>query len=470
MGQTSDNPYTSQSISGYNSSPPPDDASVQSSNKLEWAKHKTKLADPVKTLTEAVNTQVLAMGTLLINTATGVRNQMSGSLGFAHSTATIEGDVFTPDASAVRLGAESGATGDFLHTIGTDNVYDGAMLYLRPRHATEEITLVHATSTKATATNPNIYLVNKSTVTLDDPTYALTLQYESNTASGWVEVSNTNGAPLQTIASATADTTLSFEANNKLYDVDTSDGDVTLTLPSAPSRYMRLGARVSDNTNNLVFSGNGNTINGATQEIVSGPRDAVDLYWDNAEWHMTRKLSSAGRFDLLEAVTATGVSSIVFAASDTLTSTGYSDYENLVLEFVNISPSAASVLEMTVRNATEATFNSSGYRWSLTGSEGGGGTVAANGATAGNLQLTDTVSNGSNALRLNSTLFLYGAAATTAPYASFWSSYGANATDYHTVVGGGTCSGNTNVAGVTVNMSAGNLNEGTVLLWGERKQ
>jgi len=39
--------YTSQSISGYNSNPPADDDSRTDANKLTWAKHKGKLADPL---------------------------------------------------------------------------------------------------------------------------------------------------------------------------------------------------------------------------------------------------------------------------------------------------------------------------------------------------------------------------------------------------------------------------------------
>ena len=49
-------PYTSQSISGYNSSPPPDDGSQTSANLVQWSKHKTKIGDPIKTLAEAMNT------------------------------------------------------------------------------------------------------------------------------------------------------------------------------------------------------------------------------------------------------------------------------------------------------------------------------------------------------------------------------------------------------------------------------
>lgn len=50
------NPYTSVSVgSSYNASPPADDASQVSSNQLTWAKHKTKLSDPLKTAIEAIN-------------------------------------------------------------------------------------------------------------------------------------------------------------------------------------------------------------------------------------------------------------------------------------------------------------------------------------------------------------------------------------------------------------------------------
>lgn len=61
--------YTSQSISGYNSNPPSDDGQQVSDNEITWAKHKTKLADPVKTLTESINSElVTAFGKVFLNT------------------------------------------------------------------------------------------------------------------------------------------------------------------------------------------------------------------------------------------------------------------------------------------------------------------------------------------------------------------------------------------------------------------
>lgn len=54
------NPYTTQSISGYNQSPPEDDGSQVSTNEIKWSTHKTKLGDPLKNLAEAINTETLA--------------------------------------------------------------------------------------------------------------------------------------------------------------------------------------------------------------------------------------------------------------------------------------------------------------------------------------------------------------------------------------------------------------------------
>lgn len=60
-------PYTSQTIAGYNATPPPDDGSQTAANKVEWDKHKTKLTDPIKTLAEAVNTQNVSSFEVVVN-------------------------------------------------------------------------------------------------------------------------------------------------------------------------------------------------------------------------------------------------------------------------------------------------------------------------------------------------------------------------------------------------------------------
>ena len=62
------NPYTTTTISGYNASPPPDDGSRVSANKVEWAKHKTKIGDPIKTGVESVDSNANAAFAALVMT------------------------------------------------------------------------------------------------------------------------------------------------------------------------------------------------------------------------------------------------------------------------------------------------------------------------------------------------------------------------------------------------------------------
>ena len=239
MGAQSTNPYTSQSISGYNSSPPPDDGTQTAANQLSWAKHKTKLADPVKTLAEGINTAVSATFAKTINTDADVANQISGSLALEWATATIGTDAISPTYSAVLLGTESGATSDTLQTITATGVYNGAMLTIRQRNATEEINLIHATSTAATATGPNIYLNNKGRVVLDNAQKSIDLRYDSGTASGWVELGGAG-----------------FDANTFTGD-QTVAGDVNLTSGALNTARATVASAA---TTADIWAANGNQI------------------------------------------------------------------------------------------------------------------------------------------------------------------------------------------------------------------
>ena len=78
------NPYTTQALSGYNASPPPDDGSQTAANKLEWAKHKTKIGDPLKTQIAAVDSTVLAaFGQLVITTVIDEENAIIAFANYA---------------------------------------------------------------------------------------------------------------------------------------------------------------------------------------------------------------------------------------------------------------------------------------------------------------------------------------------------------------------------------------------------
>ena len=53
-------PYTTQTVTGYNSGAPADDGSQVSTNEIKWSNHKTKLGDPLKTAIEAIDTELLS--------------------------------------------------------------------------------------------------------------------------------------------------------------------------------------------------------------------------------------------------------------------------------------------------------------------------------------------------------------------------------------------------------------------------
>lgn len=241
MGAVGTTPYTSVAISGYNATPPADDGSAVASNQLQWSKHKSKLADPIKTLGEAINTNLVAAFAKSVNTDAGVRNQLSGSLAFEWATATIGTDTLDITIpTSLAVGAQAGATSDTLQNLSATGVYSGALTFIQQRNATEEINVIHATSTRATATAPNIYL-QSSTATnpdylLDGPRKRLVLQYDDQvaTATGWYEVArstheftDTNGLVLLDSAAASASSTVeldqSIDATYNVYMITISD-------------------------------------------------------------------------------------------------------------------------------------------------------------------------------------------------------------------------------------------------------
>lgn len=56
--------YSTTSVSGYNSSAPPDDGSTGSDNQVTWAKIKTKLPDPLKTALESIDSKLVTAADL----------------------------------------------------------------------------------------------------------------------------------------------------------------------------------------------------------------------------------------------------------------------------------------------------------------------------------------------------------------------------------------------------------------------
>ena len=65
---TPTNPYSSQAISGYNSSPPADDGTKVDSNRVQWSKHIAKIGDPVRVLAQAIDSAITSAFNAIVMT------------------------------------------------------------------------------------------------------------------------------------------------------------------------------------------------------------------------------------------------------------------------------------------------------------------------------------------------------------------------------------------------------------------
>src|SRR3990167_5065282 len=65
--------YSTNSTTGYNATPPPDDGTVSEANKGKYSTIKTKLADPIKNLADTINSELVThfdTGPIAITTST----------------------------------------------------------------------------------------------------------------------------------------------------------------------------------------------------------------------------------------------------------------------------------------------------------------------------------------------------------------------------------------------------------------
>jgi hypothetical protein len=131
-------PYNSQSISNYNANPPPDDGSTGSNNEVDWAFVKEKIGDPIKTLSEAQNTESLSAfgkvigGGGITSTAVDYAVQSSDQGKLIKATASSI-TITTPDATVVGapfvFGVNNNSTGTItLDGSGSQNIDGNANL------------------------------------------------------------------------------------------------------------------------------------------------------------------------------------------------------------------------------------------------------------------------------------------------------------------------------------------------------
>jgi hypothetical protein len=249
--------YTTQSSSGYNSSPPSDDGTTSEANKVKWATTKTKLADPIKTLADAINSQLV---TALDTSARAV--SAGDSAAATDHWRTIQ--VNTPSVTITLSAATTMAAG---YIVDVANQSSGSIT-VALASATDTIDTVTNTTHSISAKETRRYIVNatatgyitasRNTVS-DAASMAIT-----NSISGNVALNNTGTyftGP--TVAQGTEGTwfasgtvTLTDTANVATFNVKLWDG--TTVIASAEARSVAANEPLAVSVSGFIANPAGN--------------------------------------------------------------------------------------------------------------------------------------------------------------------------------------------------------------------
>jgi hypothetical protein len=231
--------YSSNAESGYNASPPSDDGSTAASNRVEWSKIKSKLGDPLKTLAEAINTDLV---TALDTSARAIAGNDSSAA--ADHWRTIQ--VNTSSVTVTLADAATMAAG---YIVNVANQSSGDITVAL---ASAGDTIDGVTNTTNTLSTKEVreYIVN-STAT-GYITKSRAPGTASTTVAGLVELAT------QAEVSAMTDTTRAITSNhNKIIlgteQATTSGTSFDFTIPSGVRRITVMFEGVSTNGTNALL-------------------------------------------------------------------------------------------------------------------------------------------------------------------------------------------------------------------------
>lgn len=108
--------YSTVTVTSYNASPPADDGSQSASNQITWAKHKTKLGDPLKTAIEAIDTALVAA----LNQS-AIAKTDTYTVTAAEHAKTIEVTTASAGCDIILLAAVTAAAGFYVHVVNSAN-------------------------------------------------------------------------------------------------------------------------------------------------------------------------------------------------------------------------------------------------------------------------------------------------------------------------------------------------------------
>ena len=340
-----DNPYSTQTISGYNATPPADDGSQVASNQVTWAKHKTKLGDPLKTLAEAIDTACVTFGSKVINTDDAQANTVEGSIAYGSDELTISAGAITPDKSHHTVDTEADAATDNLDTINTGSVNDGCIIYLRQANAARVVTVRDDIG--------NVKLMGDHNCVLD-VNHSLMLM---RVGTDWIEIGRPTNAVLDAnsflgLGVAAADGlvhahTASAGAVTSATDADeiiaenNDDAGISILTPAANKGQIAFGDAADNNVGQIIYDHTSDTF-----QIVAGAAEIARVWATSI---------SIGSTTQSEALFVNGSLSLVDGMTAPSTATGqakiYVDTADSILK-VNQSGTVSNIVAQAADTAT----------------------------------------------------------------------------------------------------------------------
>ena len=306
--------YTSQSATGYNSSPPSDDGTVAESNKIKYSVVKTKLTDPPKDLADNINTQLVAhfdRGPTALNTTTTVAASHFNEL------LELSGTINLDMTDAGTLGA-----GFFCEMVNTDTTNSQTITRAT---ATDTIDGVTANATIPPLSSLKIW-VNAAANGF------VTRNRDRTTTRGDILVRNSSnnlerlavGSANERVYSDGTDVKYGYPSGSLVQVVTAQDGAVatgTTTMPDDDTipqntegdEYITLSITPKNTNNKLVITYNGVSDNGGSSiSIVALFQDSTANALAAVRMNDSTSVSTGGGRTLVHTMTAGTTSATTF--------------------------------------------------------------------------------------------------------------------------------------------------------------
>ena len=342
------NPYTEVSIANYNVSPPSDDGAQTAGNTVEWAKHKDKLADPIKTLAET--------------TQTNITNAFDKRVMNGISTRTGNYTVLETDRGKV-LNFTGGSTSTFT-LLAAATAKTGFELIVT-HTGTAVLTIDGATTETIDGSETiDLYPNQKAWLVCDGSNWSITVK---NLVPGVFQKTN-----------ADSPYTVLTDDDGRFLDADASGGAITVNLPAAATAkngfYITI-KKTDSSANGVTIDGDGSeTIDGDTTKVLTNQYQVITVVSDGSEWFAAE---SQAVLDLKAEQSVSGTS----------------------VDFTGITAAAKRITIMTEGVSTNGTSE----LIIQLGDSGGFETTGYNGATTSLSSSAATVSH-SNGFRLTNTV------------------------------------------------------------------